>query len=323
MNGKLRFSLAALGLVAPVLGGFAFSPVATAQNAVQQTIYVGGGQVSSDANSIRGGTGVQVDLSAIDQAFGGSPLVPGYGGDNRHYSGRALKWPTITPSMVAKSKRKTVVQTSTPTVVPVVTASVPPVTPAPVAPVTSTAIAAPVVTVPAPSGMPSTTSVATPAATQVPAVVAAAAATTQPTSIAPQPATPAPATIVASIPATQTTPSAPIKSIATPPAAMAKGVTLVLFDENGESLSDAATGILSTLAASLKDGSERIQLKAYAGEGAENNSLARRRSLKRALSVRSFLMDNGIRPNRIDVRALGVANDGLAPDRVEVTKVEK
>ena len=53
------------------------------------------------------------------------------------------------------------------------------------------------------------------------------------------------------------------------------------------------------------DDNARLQLLAYAA-GAENeSSKARRLSLSRALAVRSYLIAEGVRSTRIDVRALG------------------
>ncbi len=49
----------------------------------------------------------------------------------------------------------------------------------------------------------------------------------------------------------------------------------------------------------------RVQLLAYAGGEALSSSKARRLSLSRALAVRSYLIENGLRSTRIDVRALG------------------
>ena len=41
-------------------------------------------------------------------------------------------------------------------------------------------------------------------------------------------------------------------------------------------------------------------------------------SLSRALAVRSYLIEQGIRSTRIDVRALGLAGDSGPLDRVDV-----
>jgi outer membrane protein OmpA-like peptidoglycan-associated protein len=80
---------------------------------------------------------------------------------------------------------------------------------------------------------------------------------------------------------------------------------------------------LAAIAAKLRDGEQRLQLKAYADDTGTNSSKARRLSLSRALAVRSYLIENGMRSTRIDVRALGVARDGGPPDRVDVIILDR
>ncbi len=66
------------------------------------------------------------------------------------------------------------------------------------------------------------------------------------------------------------------------------------------------------------DESLRLQVVAYAEGTADQASQARRLSLSRALTVRSYLISQGVRSTRIDVRALGArASDGPA-DRVDL-----
>ncbi len=71
------------------------------------------------------------------------------------------------------------------------------------------------------------------------------------------------------------------------------------------------------LTAALK-GTGRVRLEAFGGPPGDKSSDARRLSLKRALTVRALLIENGVPAERIDVRALGGADDGGAPDRVDV-----
>lgn len=66
------------------------------------------------------------------------------------------------------------------------------------------------------------------------------------------------------------------------------------------------------------DAQLRLQLLAYAGGSSETASQARRLSLSRALSARSFLIGKGVRSTRIDVRALGNKSGGGPPDRIDV-----
>ncbi len=66
----------------------------------------------------------------------------------------------------------------------------------------------------------------------------------------------------------------------------------------------------------------RANIIAYASATADQASTARRVSLSRALSVRAYLIDNGINNLRINVQAEGDKNPGGAPDRVDVFVVE-
>ena len=76
--------------------------------------------------------------------------------------------------------------------------------------------------------------------------------------------------------------------------------------------------VLQEIAALVAGTERRIQLNAYAGGTAETVGDARRLSLSRALTVRSFLIEAGVRSTRIDVRALGLADDDGPPERVDI-----
>lgn len=67
----------------------------------------------------------------------------------------------------------------------------------------------------------------------------------------------------------------------------------------------------------------RLQLLAYAGNADTSASAARRLSLSRALAVRSYLIENGVRSTRIDVRALGNKSTEEVTERVDITVVER
>ncbi len=67
----------------------------------------------------------------------------------------------------------------------------------------------------------------------------------------------------------------------------------------------------------------RVQLMAYAEGTAETASQARRLSLSRALAVRSFLINQGVRSTRMDVRALGNKSQGGPSNRVDAVLVER
>jgi len=95
--------------------------------------------------------------------------------------------------------------------------------------------------------------------------------------------------------------------------------TRIEFGTNDTKLPENAKETLKAIADGLKDKSDlRLQLLAYAGSEGLTTSKARRMSLSRALSVRSFLIENGVRSTRIDVRALGTKTDEKPVNRVDV-----
>ena len=112
-----------------------------------------------------------------------------------------------------------------------------------------------------------------------------------------------------------------------PPSAqsLAPGViTKVVFTADASKLPGAAKKQLKDLAERLKMQKDlRLQLMAYAGKKTLSASKARRLSLSRALSVRSYLIENGVRSTRIDVRALGNKTTEEPPDRVDVIVVKR
>jgi len=96
----------------------------------------------------------------------------------------------------------------------------------------------------------------------------------------------------------------------------------VLFSNGSADLTDAGRRELAQLADRLgREGDGRIQLLAYADGTPENESQARRLSLSRALAVRSFLIDRGIRSTRVNVQALGIKGAGGPADRVDALAV--
>ncbi|MDI1226964.1 MAG: OmpA family protein [bacterium] len=62
----------------------------------------------------------------------------------------------------------------------------------------------------------------------------------------------------------------------------------------------------------------RLQVRGYASGEDGSQSSARRIALSRALAVRSYLMDKGIKPNRVDVKAAGSETDRQPLDRVDL-----
>ena len=92
---------------------------------------------------------------------------------------------------------------------------------------------------------------------------------------------------------------------------------VVLFNPLAQS---AGEKDLSKLKAEIKakgfDKSQRFQLTAYSSD--KNPSNARRVSLMRAISVRSFLIKMGVEGNKITVRALGNNMDAELSNRVDI-----
>jgi outer membrane protein OmpA-like peptidoglycan-associated protein len=93
----------------------------------------------------------------------------------------------------------------------------------------------------------------------------------------------------------------------------------ILFEKDGARLPDEVRTSLTQLADRLSsDTTSQIQLLAYADGDEDNASKARRLSLSRALAVRSFLIDQGVRSTRIEVRALGNKVPEGPADRVDI-----
>ena len=105
-----------------------------------------------------------------------------------------------------------------------------------------------------------------------------------------------------------------------------KGDTLTIpFTGESARVPDRSLSDLDRLAKRmLKDESLGLQLLAYADGDEANASKARRLSLSRALEVRKYLMDQGLRSTRIEVRALGNKLEGAgSPDRVDSVLVSR
>ncbi len=98
----------------------------------------------------------------------------------------------------------------------------------------------------------------------------------------------------------------------------------VIFGDAETKLPGDADDGLSAIAEKVKESDDfRIQLMAYAGGEGLSASKARRLSLSRALSVRSYFIENGVRSTRIDVRALGDKTNEQPINRVDVNIVER
>jgi len=98
--------------------------------------------------------------------------------------------------------------------------------------------------------------------------------------------------------------------------------SVILFAKDAPDPAAQALGALKFLAgdlnAAMNSPNARIELQAFGGTKGDKGSDARRLSLKRALSIRQVLIDDGVSADRIDVRAMGGVDDTGPTDRVDV-----
>lgn len=98
--------------------------------------------------------------------------------------------------------------------------------------------------------------------------------------------------------------------------------SVILFAADAVDPAKSALGAIKYLAEDLTKATSgpgsRIQLQAYGGTRGDKGSDARRLSLKRALSIRQVLIDDGVPAERIDVHAEGGVDDSGPTDRVDV-----
>jgi len=142
----------------------------------------------------------------------------------------------------------------------------------------------------------------------------------QTAAVAPPPSAPAPPRSAA--PPVQAIPAA----VPAPGAAAPAGGTLtrVGFAAGSSDLPESAKAGLKAIADRMnRDADMRVQLLAYAGPREDTASQARRLSLFRALAVRSYLIEQGVRSTRMDVRAMGNRYEEEPADRVDVTLADR
>jgi len=98
--------------------------------------------------------------------------------------------------------------------------------------------------------------------------------------------------------------------------------SVILFAKDATDPAEGALGALKFLAgdlnAAMTTAAARVELQAFGGARGDKGSDARRLSLKRALAIRQVLIDDGVSPDRIDVRAMGGSDDSGPTDRVDV-----
>ena len=93
----------------------------------------------------------------------------------------------------------------------------------------------------------------------------------------------------------------------------------IVFDEAATKLPDSKKDFLRKLADGVHDKKDLwLRLMAYADAEGLSASKARRLSLSRALSIRSFLIESGVRSTRIGVMALGSKTPDNPKNRVDI-----
>ena len=124
---------------------------------------------------------------------------------------------------------------------------------------------------------------------------------------------------------TRTANAAPPPAHTAPSPATEAGLSIqasVPFAAGASSPASSDVNAVHALAASLKSalngGANRVQLQAFGGPKGDKGSDSRRLSLKRALVIRELLIEDGVPSERIDVRAMGGADDNSGLDRVDV-----
>lgn len=100
---------------------------------------------------------------------------------------------------------------------------------------------------------------------------------------------------------------------------------MLKFKPGATDLGNGPQPVLDTLANRLlANESLRIQIVSHATGGTDDAMEARRVSLARAVAVRAYLIEKGVRSLRIDVRALGNrAENGPVADQVDLMVVSQ
>ena len=126
-------------------------------------------------------------------------------------------------------------------------------------------------------------------------------------------------------PAAKPAPSQTAKPAPSAPPSDTAGLTkrsVILFAKDASDPAEGALGAIKFLAADLNAAmtrpSSRVELQAFGGGKGDKGSDARRLSLRRALAIRQVLINDGVSADRIDVRAMGGAEDSGPADRVDV-----
>jgi outer membrane protein OmpA-like peptidoglycan-associated protein len=165
---------------------------------------------------------------------------------------------------------------------------------------------------------------AKPAAKQPTAPPAAdVAAPPPPVADGPPPSVPAAAPPTAVGPGGQARGASVQPPVAPPRRIVGETAARIIFPGEAAELGPEARGALDGLVPRLAANERlRVEVLGYAAPGADA-SQARRVSLARALAVRSYLVDKGVKTARVDVRALGSRPEGEPADRVDLVLAER
>lgn len=100
-------------------------------------------------------------------------------------------------------------------------------------------------------------------------------------------------------------------------------LTSIAFAKDSSVLSDKAKEELVGVIDFLKQSPDiRVQIQAFSYAKNQTKSDARRMSLSRGLVIRSYLTEKGIKPVRLDIRALGDNTDKTPIDRVDIVLLD-
>jgi outer membrane protein OmpA-like peptidoglycan-associated protein len=103
----------------------------------------------------------------------------------------------------------------------------------------------------------------------------------------------------------------------------AKRAGQIVFSGESADLSAEARRTLDGLVASLAANEKlHLELLGYSAP-TKDTGQARRIALARTLAVRTYLVDLGVKPNRVDVRALGDRVQDSPEDRVDLMLAER
>ncbi|MBT3700805.1 MAG: OmpA family protein [Alphaproteobacteria bacterium] len=129
-------------------------------------------------------------------------------------------------------------------------------------------------------------------------------------------------------PASETVPEAQeveTAAVTTGPPSIEPGRAMqIVYTKSDADIPAESEDALSAVAEAIKANEDlRVQLMAFAGGSDLSSSKARRLSLSRALSVRSYFIGQGVRSTRIDVRALGDKTDENPINRVDINITQR